>query len=30
LIDFMSVEPKVWQAANQIRQRFGQKPLRDG
>ncbi len=28
LIDFLSIEPKVWEAANQIRGRFGHKPLK--
>ena len=28
LIDFLQTEPKVWQEANQLRARFGQKPLR--
>jgi len=28
LIDFLSLDPKVWEAANHIRQRFGQKPLK--
>jgi hypothetical protein len=30
LIDFLEMEPKVWQQANQLRQRFGQKPLKTG
>jgi hypothetical protein len=30
LIDFLSTEPKVWEQANGLRARFGQKPLRDG
>jgi hypothetical protein len=29
LIDFLSASPKVWEQANQLRGRFGQKPLRD-
>jgi hypothetical protein len=29
LIDFLAVEPKVWEQANHLRARFGQKPLRD-
>ena len=28
LIDFLQSDPKLWQAANQLRSRFGQKPLR--
>jgi hypothetical protein len=28
LIDFLGVEPKVWEQANWLRARFGQKPLR--
>jgi RF-1 domain len=28
LIDFLQIDPKLWQAANQLRARFGQKPLR--
>lgn len=28
LIDFLQTDPKVWQVANQLRIRFGQKPLR--
>jgi hypothetical protein len=28
LIDFLQVCPKVWEQANQMRQRFGHKPLR--
>lgn len=28
LIDFLQTDPKVWQAANQLRARSGQKPLR--
>jgi hypothetical protein len=28
LIDFLRSDPKVWQEANQLRGRFGQKPLR--
>ena len=27
LIDFLQTDPKVWQEANQLRARFGQKPL---
>jgi hypothetical protein len=30
LIDFLAVEPKVWEQANALRARFGQKPLRNG
>jgi len=29
LIDFLKMEPKVWEQANQLRARFQQKPLRD-
>jgi len=29
LIDFLRMEPKVWEQANQLRARFQQKPLRD-
>ncbi len=29
LIDFLAVNPKVWEQANHLRSRFGQKPLRD-
>jgi len=29
LIDFLAVDPKVWEQANILRTRFGQKPLRD-
>jgi hypothetical protein len=29
LIDFLAVEPKVWEQANWLRAHFGQKPLRD-
>jgi hypothetical protein len=29
LIDFLRTSPKVWEQANQLRSRFGQKPLRD-
>jgi RF-1 domain len=29
LIDFLSSDPKVWEQANVLRARFGQKPLRD-
>jgi hypothetical protein len=29
LIDFLAIDPKVWEQANQLRTRFGQKPLRD-
>jgi hypothetical protein len=29
LIDFLSSDPKVWEQANILRSRFGQKPLRD-
>jgi hypothetical protein len=28
LIDFLQTDPKLWQAANQLRARSGQKPLR--
>ena len=28
LIDFLQTDPKLWQAANQLRARLGQKPLR--
>jgi RF-1 domain len=28
LVDFLQTDPKVWQAANQLRTQFGQKPLR--
>ncbi len=28
LIDFLQTEPKLWEQANQLRSRFGQKPLR--
>jgi hypothetical protein len=28
LIDFLQTEPKVWQEANRMRARFGEKPLR--
>jgi hypothetical protein len=28
LVDFLAVEPKVWEEANHLRARFGQKPLR--
>lgn len=28
LIDFLQTDPKLWQAANQLRSRFGQKALR--
>jgi hypothetical protein len=28
LIDFLQTDPKLWQSANQLRARFGQKPLR--
>ena len=28
LVDFLRSDPKVWQAANQLRARSGQKPLR--
>jgi hypothetical protein len=28
LIDFLQSDPKLWQTANQLRSRFGQKPLR--
>jgi hypothetical protein len=29
LIDFLAVDPKVWEQANILRSRFGLKPLRD-
>lgn len=29
LVAFLAVEPKVWEQANQLRARFGHKPLRD-
>jgi RF-1 domain len=29
LIDFLSGDPKVWEQANQLRTRFGHKPLRN-
>ncbi len=29
LIDFLAVDPKVWEQANHLRARFGHKPLRD-
>ncbi len=29
LIDFLAVDPKVWEQANHFRTRFGQKPLRN-
>jgi hypothetical protein len=29
LIDFLQTDPKVWEQANLLRARFGQKPLRD-
>jgi hypothetical protein len=29
LIDFLAVDSKVWEQANHLRARFGQKPLRD-
>jgi hypothetical protein len=29
LIDFLAVEPKVWEQANHLRAHFGQKPLHD-
>jgi hypothetical protein len=29
LVDFLATEPKVWEQANLLRSRFGQKPLRD-
>ena len=28
LVDFLQADPKLWQAANHLRARFGQKPLR--
>jgi RF-1 domain len=30
LVDFLETEPKVWEQANQQRQRFGHKPLKPG
>jgi hypothetical protein len=30
LIDFLEIEAKVWEQANQLRQRFGHKPLKTG
>ena len=30
LIDFLRTDPKVWEQANQLRQKFGHKPLRRG
>jgi hypothetical protein len=30
LIDFLQTEPKVWEQANVLRTRFGQKPLKTG
>jgi hypothetical protein len=30
LIDFLEMDPKVWEQANQMRQRFGHKPLKPG
>jgi hypothetical protein len=30
LIDFLETDPKVWEQANQLRQRFGHKPLKTG
>ena len=30
LIDFLETDPKVWEQANQSRQRFGHKPLKAG
>jgi hypothetical protein len=29
LIDFLQTSPKVWEQANLLRAKFGQKPLRD-
>jgi hypothetical protein len=29
LIDFLAIDPKVWEQANHLRTRFGHKPLRD-
>jgi hypothetical protein len=29
LVDFLGTDPKVWEQANQMRARFGQKPLRN-
>src|SRR5207253_2749569 len=28
LVDFLQTDPKVWQHANELRARFGQKPLK--
>ena len=28
LIDFLQTDPKLWEQANALRQRFGQKPLK--
>jgi hypothetical protein len=28
LIDFLQINPKLWEQANLLRQRFGQKPLK--
>jgi RF-1 domain/Bacterial regulatory protein, Fis family len=30
LVDFLEIEPKLWEQANQMRQRFGHKPLKAG
>ena len=30
LIDFLETDPKVWEQANYLRQRFGHKPLKTG
>jgi len=30
LIDFLGTDPKIWEQANQMRQRFGHKPLKTG
>ena len=29
LVDFLRIDPKVWEQANQMRARFGHKPLKD-
>ncbi len=29
LIDFLETDPKLWQETNQLRQKYGHKPLRD-
>lgn len=30
LIDFLETDPKIWEQVNQLRQRFGHKPLKTG